>query len=94
MPKLKLISVKLPEDTYTVIENISKKNNESVSEIIRKLLTNSLNVEWFADNKDILSSLIREQLDIVLKPHIERLAKISAKAGHAALAAGQLYNTP
>lgn len=82
MAELKKISVKIPEDTYTVIENMAKKNNSSVSETIRSLLNKSLNAEWFKENEDIMARLIRQQMEIVIKPHIERLAKLSSKSGH------------
>jgi metal-responsive CopG/Arc/MetJ family transcriptional regulator len=80
--ELKKISVKIPEDTYTVIENMAEKNNSSVSETIRSLLNKSLNAEWFKENEDIMARLIRQQMEIVIKPHIERLAKLSSKSGH------------
>lgn len=71
---------------FASIENISKKNKDTVSDTIRKLLTNSLNTEWCNDNGTVLMGLIREQVDVAMKTHVERICKLSAKTGHAALA--------
>lgn len=82
MSGLKKISVKIPQDTYDIIENMSKENGNNISETIRDLLIKSLNLEWFKDNEDLMAALIREQMEIVIKPHIERLAALSSKTGH------------
>lgn len=82
MAELRKVTIKIPEDTYAVIEKMAKKDGGNVSETIRKLLTKSLNVDWFNDNQDIMASLIRQQMEVVIKPHVERISKLSSKTGH------------
>lgn len=82
MAELRKVTVKIPEDTYAVIEKMAKKEGSNVSETIRNLLSKSLNVDWFNDNQDIMASLIRQQMELVLRGHVERLAKLSSKSGH------------
>jgi hypothetical protein len=84
LANLRKVTIKIHDDVYTVIENMSKKSGDNVSETIRKLLVKSLSAEWFNENTDVMASLIRQQMDIVLKPHVERLAALESKAGHAA----------
>lgn len=84
MANLRKVTIKIDEDVYGVIEKMAKKNGENFSEQARILLGKSLNLEWFKDNEDQMASLIRSQMEIVIKPHIERLASLSAKTGHMA----------
>jgi len=90
MPELKKITVKIPEDTYSIIENMAKKEDATFSETVRKLLYKAINIEWAKENEDMLAAMIRQQMDIVIKPHVERLAKISSKSGHIGAAAAFL----
>lgn len=50
-----------------------------MSEIVREAAIDNLTVRINAENIDMITQIIREQLRDVLKPDIERLAALSAK---------------
>lgn len=79
---LRKVSVKLHQETYDLIEQISKKNNESISETIRRLIDHGLSERVLEQNTDLISNIVRQQVDSTIKPHIERLAALSSKGGH------------
>lgn len=73
------INVTFDEKTYMQIKLIAEKRGSSMSEVCRLFILDSLNGELTKENIDFVSSIIREQLKIVLHPSIERLAALSAK---------------
>lgn len=81
---LKKISVKLSQEKYELIMQISEKKNESLSETIRTLIDKGLQERVLEENTDLITHIVRQQLDAVLKPHVERLAALSSKTGIAA----------
>lgn len=80
--KFQQIHLRVDEETYKKIKNISEMKGESISEITRRLLEDGLSLEIGNENKDVLASIVREELRAVLKPSVERLAKINSKSGH------------
>lgn len=80
----KKISIVLLEKQLEIIDNIAKKEGESRSEIIRELIDRGLNDGLILENENFIADTVRKQMEVVIKPHIERLAKISAKSGHMA----------
>lgn len=90
--ELRKTSVKLYSRQYETIEAIANKSGESVSEVVRKLIDQALSERVVEENTDLMAKIIRQQLEVVLKPHIERLAAISSKTGHMA-AASAFLNT-
>lgn len=71
----------MDQKLYDEIVFISETNGESISETIRKLLRRGLSIEYVNDSKDLIAEIVREQMEIVVKPHVERLASLSAKTG-------------
>lgn len=82
--------LRISDDIYNKVTEMSKKTGESVAEVTRKLIEKGLASEWVNENDDLIASIVRQQLDIVLKPHVERLAKLSSKTGHMASTAAFL----
>jgi len=80
--ELRKTTVKLHQETYDIIEQIASKNGTSVSDVIRDLIDKGLNERVLENNTDLISKVVRQQLDIVIKPHTERLAALSSKSGH------------
>lgn len=76
------VTIKLREEQFDQIQAIANNNGESLSETIRKLLDRAMNERILEENTNLLASLIRQQMEIVIKPYIERLAKLSSKSGH------------
>ncbi len=80
--KLKRYSICIDDKTYEILNNISKSEDKTLAEVTREIIKKGLAAEWVDENKDMVSSIVREELRAVLKPSVERLAKISSKAGH------------
>lgn len=75
----KRINVPFPDETYEIILNMSKKGNMSMNAVVRELVEQALKLQVSTDNIDLVTKIIREQLSVILKPSIERLASLSAK---------------
>lgn len=80
--KFKKYSVCVDDQTYEMLTNMAKVEGTNLAEVTRKVLKKGLAAEWVDENKDMVSTIVREELRAVLKPSIERLAKISSKSGH------------
>lgn len=80
--KFKEVHLRVSEDVHEKIKKIADKEGESISEITRRLIDDGLSLAIGNENKDVIASIVREELRAVLKPSIERLAKINSKSGH------------
>lgn len=80
--KVKRFSISIDEETYKEIERISNSTEESIAEVTRDLIKKGLKGNWMEDNRNDIASIVRSSMELVIKPHVERLAKISAKGGH------------
>ncbi len=80
----KKYSLVVDEETYKAIKNIAQSSKKSMADVSRKLLKKGIEQQLTENNIDYVSQIIRKQMEIVLKPHTERLAKISSKTGHMA----------
>lgn len=76
---VQLIHLRVNQDIYTKINNIAEQTGDSVAETTRNLIDKGLAIEVSSKEIDLISQVVREQLEIIIKPHIERLAAISAK---------------
>ena len=77
----KRYSISIDENTAREIEMISKKSGESIAEVTRSLIKKGLSSGWVDENVDMITHIVRQQLEAVMKPHVERLAKLSVKSG-------------
>lgn len=73
------INVTFDIDSYNQIKQIASKENKSMSEVVREWSMQGLNGTLTKDNLDFIVPIIREQLNSILTPSIERLASLSAK---------------
>lgn len=80
--RFKRYSLCVDEQTYKNIENIVKTTGESRAEVTRKLLKRGLASEWIDENADMITYIVRQQVDAVMKTHVERLAALTSKSGH------------
>lgn len=78
----KRFSVSVDEETYKVIQKRAAASGESMADVTRKLIKEGLTSKVTEENTDLIAKIIRQQLEIVIKPHIERLAALSSKSGH------------
>lgn len=90
--ELRKTTIKLHARQYETIEAIANKNGESVSEVVRKLIDRGLEERVVEENTNLIANIVRQQMEIVIRPHIERLAKLSSKSGHMS-AASAFLNT-
>lgn len=79
---LRFVGVKFHQEVFEQIETISKKEGVSLSETVRNLVNKGLSERVLEENTDLIVDIVRQQVDAVMTPHIERLAKISSKSGH------------
>lgn len=66
-------------NTYTQINNLAKKNNTTAAALIREWSLKGLTGELAVENLDLITQIIRKQLQSILVPEIDRLASLSAK---------------
>lgn len=79
---LRSVTVKFDKKLYDQLFKISDNNGSSMSDTVRGLINLGLNVTVYEDNTNLISRVIRQQLEVVMKPHIERLASLTSKSGH------------
>lgn len=73
------INVTFDDETFEKIQLISMKMDISMSELIRLWSMKGLSGELSRENLDVITKIIREQLESILQPGIERLAALGAK---------------
>jgi hypothetical protein len=74
-------SVDLSPKTYEALQTIAAVQHKPVSELIRKYISDGMNVDRASADVDFIRKQIREELDIMLKPQINRLAKLLMRIG-------------
>ncbi len=76
------LSVIIDESTNEKIENIMSTKGISKAEAIRELIQKGLALEWQDENADVVAMLVKKQVDMAMKTHVERLASLISKSGH------------
>lgn len=76
--------IRFADDIDGQIQLMSEKTGDSFNETVRKLVSKGLGVVWNDENSDLLAKLIRDSLEVVIKPHVERLAALNSKTLHMA----------
>lgn len=87
------INVSYDPETYEDIKRLAAKLNKSMAEVVRNWSKQGLAGELNAQNIDLITDIIRTQLQDILRPSIDRLATINSKtciqAGTAAYLAAE-----
>ncbi|HRC81216.1 MAG TPA: hypothetical protein PLF27_07505 [Sedimentibacter sp.] len=78
----KQMHLRLDDSTQEQIKKLAKKSGISEAEATRRLIKKGLAIEWADENIDFLTKIIRDQLEIVLKPSVERICSLASKTGH------------
>lgn len=73
------INVVFDPETYEQIKGVAGRQNKSMSEIVRNWSMQGLNGELNAKNIAFITELLRDQLQDVMQPYVNRLAALSAK---------------
>lgn len=83
-------SLSIDKKTYEELNRIADSRNESLANILRETIKKGLATEWVDENTDLIAQIVRQQTDIAMKTHVERLASLSSKTGHMAATAAFL----
>lgn len=83
-------TLRLDEELYSKLKDESKKTGDDMAELARGFIREGIESKGALENIDIMAKIMRQQLDITLKPHVERLAALSSKGGHMAATAAFL----
>lgn len=81
------VSFWIADSTYASIQQLAAQRKTTCSYIVRQLLDKALGVEAIKEDMDYIRSSVRLELESILEPAIERLAKISVKGGITSAAA-------
>lgn len=81
MAKSPIVSFAVSEKMKTELEVVAAKRHIPVSELIRDYIDKGMNIDKTASDIDFIRKQIREELDIMLKPQINRLAKLLMRIG-------------
>lgn len=79
--ELRQVGVKLNMPVYEKIENISNATGDTISDVIRNLIEKGLTIELGQQQIDTISQILRQQIDIVMKPYMNRMIAVSVKGG-------------
>lgn len=77
-------SITVDEETYKKLTERSKSTGESIAESARYFMKRGIGLSFAEDSLDIIASVVRQQMEVTIKPHVERLAALSSKTGHMA----------
>jgi len=75
------ITVKVKPSDYENLKKLSSKTHKPVAEIIRGYIRNGMSIDGNKDDIDFIRRQIREELDLVIKPQVNRLAKMLMRIG-------------
>lgn len=73
------INVTFDFETYEQIRKLAHKEGKAMSEIVREATIDNLTVRINAENINMITKIIREQVRDVMQPGIDRLAALTAK---------------
>ena len=74
-------SIAVSPDTYEALDKLAAVQGISVSELIRKYIEQGMSVDKTSADVDFIRRQIREELEVILKPQINRLAKLLMRIG-------------
>ena len=77
-----MLSTRVDRKTIKELTGAAISEHRTLSEIVRRYLHMGLKNDGYRRDDERLSQIIRNTMQEVLKPHVERLASISAKAAN------------
>lgn len=78
------IHLNIPMKKYEQLKDIAAKRKIPISDLVREYIDLGLTERVIEENTDLIAHVVKKQLEVVLKPHVERLAALSSKGGHMA----------
>lgn len=82
-----LVAFRCSAEMNQTLTNIAKGEGRSKSDVVRELLERGLVAGGYISGKQELGNLVQDAVESALKPQVERLASISAKASQISAAA-------
>lgn len=79
-------TIRLDSETYNLLKNIAEKNQTTLAEILRQIIKKGLERDYVDNSEDLIAEIVHKELEVVIKPHINRLAALISKSGHASVA--------
>jgi predicted DNA-binding protein len=81
MEKTVQITVKVSQSNYDSLQRLSAKLGRPLAEIVRGFIKDGIDVRRSKEDIDFIRKQLREELELVLKPQIGRLAKMMMRVG-------------
>ena len=81
MPKSPIMTFAVSQKMKSELETIAAKRHIPVSELIRDYIDKGMNIDKTASDIDFIRRQLREELDIMIKPQVNRLAKLHMRVG-------------
>jgi hypothetical protein len=80
-PRTKRVTFHLPIETVKSIEKLAAKNNQNVSEIIRKAIDGHLSIQGHRDDIEFINGIVRQTVSAEIGRQANRLAAMLFKVG-------------
>ena len=79
-----MVHLRIPKEKYAQLKAIAGKKQVAIADLLREYIDQGLTERVVDENTDLIAHIVKKQLEVVLKPHVERLAALSSKGGHMA----------
>ena len=76
------VNLLLEQEMYDELEKMAalRGGSTTVSDIIRESIHNNLTANYCVENIDLITKIMREELQDILKPALDRIAALSSKS--------------
>ena len=75
------ITVKVSQSDYEGLQRLSSKQHWPIAQIVRSFIKDGMDITRSKEDIDFIRKQLREELEIVLKPQFNRLAKLMLRIG-------------
>ncbi len=79
VPGRKSITAEFTEEEYNQIKILAAKSDKSMNAIVREFVRQGLNGNVTENNLEVITPVIREQVQSVMEPMMERMIRLTAK---------------
>lgn len=75
------ITVKIAPSTYKSLQKLAAKNNQNMSDVVRKFIDKGLTVQGYSDDINFISGILRQVVNAEIGRQASRLEKMMFKMG-------------
>lgn len=79
VPGRKSITAEFTEEEYNQIKILAAKSDRSMNAVVREFVKQGLNGNVTENNLEVITPVIREQVQAVMEPMMQRMIKLTAK---------------